>query len=176
MGSSGNNYGVGALEFNASLSNSIYGNSTTVQPQSALLIPYVKAFAGASVDSTDLAITEVANDVVRISGRVYLVESAVNDDGSWYRKYSDGWLEQGGKVNAVSETLVITLLKPYRDTNYSVMRTLGNSEITGHTYSGALSPYYFSVRALTKTTFKLSCYDTDDTKVSAWRAEGMGAE
>ena len=38
----------------------------------------------------DLAITEVANDVVRISEkvneRVYLVESAVNDDGSWYRK------------------------------------------------------------------------------------------
>lgn len=42
----------------------------------------------------DLAITEVANDVVRISEkvneRVYLVESAVNDDGSWYRKCGMG--------------------------------------------------------------------------------------
>ena len=86
----------GNIMLDASEFNPIYGNSSTVQPPSALLIPYVKAFAGASADSTDLAITEVANDVARISGRVYLVESAVNDDGSWYRKYSDGWIEQGG--------------------------------------------------------------------------------
>lgn len=29
----------------------------------------------------------------------YIVESKYNADGSWYRKWSDGWLEQGGIVN-----------------------------------------------------------------------------
>ena len=28
----------------------------------------------------------------------YITESVVNSDGSWYRKWSDGWLEQGGIV------------------------------------------------------------------------------
>lgn len=39
---------------------------------------------------------------------------------SWYRIWSDGWCEQGGKLNIAQEaaSTLITLLKPYRDTVY----------------------------------------------------------
>lgn len=55
--------------FDASHSNSIYGNSDTVQPNSVLLTPYIKAFKGASASSTDLEITKVANDIANKANR-----------------------------------------------------------------------------------------------------------
>jgi hypothetical protein len=31
--------------------------------------------------------------------KIFLIETYISDDGnSWYRKYSDGWIEQGGKA------------------------------------------------------------------------------
>lgn len=172
QGSSG--WGYNKINFNASRSSSIYGNSTTVQPPSALLIPYVKAFAGASADSTDLAITEVANDVVRISGRVYLVESAVNSDGSWYRKYSDGWLEQGGFCNATSNGVEITvnLLKPMKNTNYTVLKNFNTTLTSGYT-AATFAAYY---QAYAKTTTSFKTLDGITTLKTVWYACGMGAE
>ena len=43
-------------------------------------------------------------------------------DGSWYRKYSDGWLEQGGiiAINNTDRIITATLLKAFKDTNYIV--------------------------------------------------------
>lgn len=59
----GSGHGLATIQFNSRKSSTIYGNSTTVQPPSALLIPYVKAFNGASSNSTDLDITQLANEV-----------------------------------------------------------------------------------------------------------------
>lgn len=171
-------WGYNKINFNASRSSSIYGNSTTVQPPSALLIPYVKAFAGASADSTDLAISEVANDVARLSGRVYLVESVVNDDGSWYRKYSDGWLEQGGNAGSLkgNNRKLITLLKPMADTNYTVLMTPRNVTNAGSTIGdGNIS----TCDDVTTTTFYAkyrSAGVATETSIVIWYACGMGAK
>ena len=50
----------------------------------------------------------------------YVVESQVNSDGSWYRKYKSGWLEQGGvtpaleiPLNPTSGVATVTFLKPF---------------------------------------------------------------
>lgn len=67
--SSGTAYWTGGINFNASKSNPIYGKSSTVQPNSALLTPYIKAFAGASASSTDIEITKVAQDVADKANR-----------------------------------------------------------------------------------------------------------
>lgn len=52
-----------------------------------------------------------------------LVESRYNEDGSWYRKYSDGWLEQGGvtPMGATQNPHLITLLKPMKDNLYTAL-------------------------------------------------------
>ena len=57
-------------------------------------------------------------DNIKVHGE--LVESYVQGT-NWYRLYSDGWLEQGGRgaLNEVATT-IITLLKPYKNTSYSV--------------------------------------------------------
>ena len=45
-------------------------------------------------------------------------------DGSWYRKWSDGWLEQGGHIpyskfsTAAYHNCTFTLLKAFANTNY----------------------------------------------------------
>lgn len=50
----------------------------------------------------------------------YLTDSYYNaTTGDWYRVYSDGWVEQGGKKQTTAQTQV-TFLKPMADTNYSV--------------------------------------------------------
>ncbi len=56
------------------------------------------------------------------------VTDAYTDGASWYRVWSDGWCEQGGKISLAYRTneyvdFPITLLKPMRDTNYTVLLT-----------------------------------------------------
>ena len=69
---------------------------------------------------------------INAPSRGYLVQSYVNGT-SGYRVYSDGWCEQwgsGGSSSATNNTatVVINLLKPYKDTNYM---GLANSSFEG---------------------------------------------
>ena len=42
-------------------------------------------------------------------------------DGSWYRKYSDGWIEQGGFTGiAITSPVVVTLPHAFSNTNYII--------------------------------------------------------
>lgn len=71
----------------------------------------------------------------------YIVETYHNGT-SWYRVWSDGWCEQGGRLTGTS----VTFLKPFIDTNYSfsgvsinsnsggAANTITNMTTTGLTY------------------------------------------
>lgn len=53
-----------------------------------------------------------------------VVVANYSDGTSWYRIWSDGWCEQGGKIateNAGSYLGKCTLMVPYRDTNYTIL-------------------------------------------------------
>ena len=81
------------------------------------------------------------------SSKGILVESYVNGT-SWYRKYSDGWCEQGGYNGQLIQLCpTITLLVPYRDTNYSVQITTESGN-TGTVHIG-----YNTVDQKTTTSF-----------------------
>lgn len=72
---------------------------------------------------------------IRTSERV-LIESkiATDDDPTWYNLYSDGWLEQGGKITAGNNgKTFVMFIRPYIDTNItmSVMQTGGASNSIG---------------------------------------------
>lgn len=91
------------LMFDAARSNSIYGASTTVQPESNDWIVCVVAFGKATnVGSVDVAnVMSAVNQVQAIPHVIDTYESY--DDPSmyrtyWYRKYSDRWIEQGGRI------------------------------------------------------------------------------
>ncbi len=114
--------------FDASRSNPIYGASDTVQPPALTLLPCIKAFDAATnpglIDITGLA-NEVDGKLDRIidSKPVRYVIDACNDGTNWYRKWSDGWLEQGGQVTNISGGVRISLLIPMADNAYSLSAT-----------------------------------------------------
>jgi hypothetical protein len=50
---------------------------------------------------------------------LWAVEVETYSNGtSWYRVYADGWCEQGGIMNGIDTGTSLTLIKPYKDTNY----------------------------------------------------------
>ena len=51
----------------------------------------------------------------------YVIENYVNGT-SWYRTYSDKWLEQGGETRGVGSNngIFTTFLKPFKDTKYTL--------------------------------------------------------
>ena len=73
--------------------------------------------------------------------------TAVNNY-TWYRKYADGWVEQGGIVNVGGTTGSITLAVEMADTNYQVMAKVANANI-----SGSNTVYNFLTNNYTTTGF-----------------------
>lgn len=61
------------------------------------------------------------NTSLNNAGHGALVESYVNGS-DFYRVYADGWIEQGGFINSMTNNVNYTLniLKPFKDTNYNV--------------------------------------------------------
>ena len=135
----GNQFGGGQsnsrsspFDFDASRSNPIYGASETVQPPALTLLPCIKAF-DAAINPGLIDITELANDVADLSANKldktingaavkYVIET-YNDGTNWYRKWSDGWLEQGGIRLKTTNYPVedFTLIVPFKNVNYYVL-------------------------------------------------------
>ena len=132
------------VNIDASLSNPIYGASDTVQPPSIVGLWVVKAYGTVTnVGSVDVAnistgltqaetrISALENSKVDKAGNAWVVESYRNGT-EWYRVWSDGWLEQGGRITDSRATL--TFLKPFANANYYI-----NALPTGKGNWGGLS-------------------------------------
>ena len=71
-----------------------------------------------------------------------VITETYSNGTSWYRVYSDGWCEQGGRgATGSGQSGTIALLKTYADTNYSCLISASQSNsvsvvaITGRTSS-----------------------------------------
>ena len=127
----GSSYREAQMSFDASNSSSIYGNSTTVQPQTVKAFYYI-VIATSTKTEIQVDIDEIVTDLngkadVDLSNvpnsKGILTESYVNG-ASWYRVYSDGWCEQGGMASGTLGTLVqVALIKSYKDTSYNILLT-----------------------------------------------------
>ena len=113
------NYNAWVNTFNASRSNSIYGNSTTVQPQTIKAFYYI-VIANSTKTDIQVDIDEIATDLngkadVDLTNctKPHIVETYTNG-ASWYKVYSDGWCEQGSNTWLAQEPQTITLLKPFK--------------------------------------------------------------
>jgi len=172
-GGEGNgNYRYFGMGLDASRSSSIYGNSTTVQPQAIKVLYYI-VIANSVKTNIEVDIDEVMTD---LNGKVdkadlspvqCVVETYVNGK-SWYRVWSDGWLEQGGLCTS-HNLQTISLLKPFNNTDYSINLTetaLANSAIDTSRNDQIIS----------KTTSSFYCYINNSNNVGAyWKACGYGA-
>ena len=60
-----------------------------------------------------------ANEISLVSG-VGVILASYTSGTSWYRKWSDGWVEQGGTFTSLYDQAV-TLIVPMKDTNYTIL-------------------------------------------------------
>lgn len=131
MANSGEAYSTyDAIGFDLSRSNPIYGNSDHVTPDTSTVLFGVYAF-GAVAETDTLDATTLASAVARVesniesrlpSSTVHIVESW-SSGTSWYRKYSDGWIEQGGRTGTKVSGFIykITFNTAFKDTNYDLI-------------------------------------------------------
>lgn len=124
------------------LEKTVYSKSNTVTPAHTTVFPWVCAYQTAIPASTAQAaeFLQTMNSKVSVDdlAQAQVVVESYSNGTSWYRVWSDGWCEQGGVTPTGSNGYdTITLLKPYRDTNYSVIMT-GRTDI-GSTQSAQWS-------------------------------------
>ena len=111
------------LKFKASSSSSVYGRSSTVQPESHEWVMCVVAYCIATnVGSMDIQNVMPAVNAVQASleNIVHIAETWKSTDGSsWYRVWSDGFIEQGGHyTSSDSSKFTVTLNKQMKTTYY----------------------------------------------------------
>lgn len=176
-GSTGNVDECYALGFDASRSSSTYRNNTKVNPDHVAYRAYVVLYAAAveaSVAQAQEFMTTLSGkantDLSNVSRNIdYIVESKVNSNGSWYRKYKSGWLEQGGIGLTVSAdgTKTVTLIKPFKDTKYIVNWLCQNGY-------AIISQGTRGISNKTTTSF-VACNGQDIDMNIGWIAIGQGA-
>ena len=168
--SDGTYYGTSAsyrvrYTFNAHNSNSIYGNSTTVQPAATemYLYFYVGNFTQSAIQETAGLNAELFNDKVDKGHQVIEFQAPTAENNyTWYRKYADGWVEQGG-ISTNDETPTVFPIT-MSDTNYTcVVSALYNSSTLG------------SASVMVKTTTSITINRTDSATNASWQVSGMAA-
>ena len=181
-GVSGSDYNRrGNISFDASRSSSTYQDAAKVNLDHVVYRAYVVLYseaAEASVAQAQEFMTAVSNlntakantDLSNVPSNIdYVVESKVNSDGSWYRKYKSGWLEQGGIGLTVSGNAAktVTLIKPFKDTKY-IVNWLDQDGFTS---------YGEGSRGVSdKTTTSFGAYNGQDKNMNiGWIAIGQGA-
>lgn len=195
---SGGNYET--WTFDASRSSAIYGNSSTVQSPAACVRYMIKAFDGQTLDSALIDITQYASDLANKATRsldnlnatgearfAHVVIDSYYDSttGDWWRKYADGWLEQGGikdTTGIATNNVSVSLLLPMSDSNYSIQAntvsgqamTTGSGTVNLNTTNGCAA----ALNRCSTTGFYIN-YAQATTASGfgnvVWRVCGMGA-
>lgn len=98
----------------------------------------------------------------------FVIESWISDDGlSWYRKYSSGWVEQGGMLSGTSAT--VTLPIEMANTNYNIF---------AQWWGGKSASFYSSdqhITNITVTGFTTNGPENANVKQRNWQVTGLGA-
>ena len=115
----------GGVGFSAMASSKLYGKSTTVQPESHEWVMCVVAYGIATnVGSVDIqnvmsAVNAVQANVSAIPKPNAYVTKTWHSGTSWYRVWSDGFIEQGDSyTSSDNSAFTITLNKPMTTTYY----------------------------------------------------------
>ena len=177
--------GTYKILLDASNSNSIYGNSDTVTPETMNGVWVIKA-VGVVVDSGETDIAQVLQGVEQVQSNLtatnnkingitdYIVES-YNSGTEWYEVYKSGKVRQGGKWNGSvgfptnsANSITITFSKPFSNTDYY---------INGVANDGVGTIFAFYKYGATTTSCKMETtgyYTTRTVTKFYWVAEGQG--
>ena len=103
------------------------------------------------------------------TSRGYMVESYHNGT-EWYRIYSDGWIEQGGRFyNNADVANTISFLKPFKNTDYSL---LINHGVSGKFDNATAGRHSDEAWGYTTTNFQAQTYNAAGLNWIVWSACG----
>lgn len=166
----------GRVTMNASLSSSLYGRSTTVQPEShEWMICVVVAGQATNLGSVDVSnvmsavaqvqenLTQIKSDTAQIPRPITYVTKTWSRETEWYRVWSDGFIEQGGHGTG-SEC---TFSKPFSNKNY----TFNVQPSSGYSSHPDWIAAYEKRPSRTTTGTGISWYEGGDQGWD-WRASG----
>ena len=105
------------------------------------------------------------------NGKVAVIVQNYVNGTSWYRVWSDGWIEQGGRVLAIARTyhsgVKVSLLKSFSNNDYSI--TLGMETVNN---SGAIDFQDTGYFNKAKNSFYVRMEHTDFMTSLSWEAKG----
>ena len=111
-----------SVYWNASAWNAIYGRSSTVQPEHIQYPYFIQVSNGTILEETDTVYVDDLIAELRTVKENSTIVEIYSNGSSWCKTYANGWCEQGGKVTTQTNYITtVTLLKPYIDTNYTIM-------------------------------------------------------
>jgi hypothetical protein len=168
----------GQTFFDASRSNSVYGNSDTVQPRAMAITWCIQVYNTASVLSTQESAqltsqmqTKAQKDLVNVDNNIdFVVDSWDDGAGNWYRKYRSGWIEQGGKLGQPSSNgwSTVTFLIEMQNTHYFPLKMYTSNSSAGTTERA------LGVCNLTKTSMDIYLISTSPK--TFWQVNGFYAK
>lgn len=161
------NVNLTSVGINASLSSAIYGNSATVQPNAVRYRAMVQLAGGATDEAVETC-TNVLADVATLKSHEVIAFQAptAGNNYTWYRKYADGWVEQGSSIDsAASGTYTVIFPVTMADTHYTILKTLSTTSSN--------NAQYHQISFFNKTT---TSADTNTAGVGfSWQVSGMAA-
>ena len=153
------------------LSSATNSTSTTLAATaSAVKAAYDKGASAATAASKAQTTADAAKTAAEAAGgnnvKAYVTDTWKSSDGiSWYRKWSDGFIEQGGYHQNTSVLDTVTLHTPFKTSEYTLIVSDYNTIGLGGGH--ATSPYGCSK---TTTAFKIS--QVKNTYEAFWYAAG----
>lgn len=166
------------INFDASRSSSIYKNNATVQPPAVqkYLYFYIGNFTQNAIDTIANLNMEILNAKVNTGHEVIAFQApTAANNYTWYRKYKDNWVEQGGMASTpeADTNFQITLPVTMSDVNYSIQIT----DTTGNT--NAIIASVYTGTAITTTSFYIRLshkyYNAGTPTVTYWEVKGLAA-
>lgn len=157
---------------------SIFG-VTPVRPEKPAR--YMVQLATGATDQALETCTSVLSDVSALNAhRVIEFQTPTADNGyTWYRKYADGWVEQGGYVASTSTSttgLAVTLPVAMADANYNVQKTIRKAASASSGFNFVWLADSESLYTNTTTTVYLSVLSTSNALGVSWEVKGMSAQ
>lgn len=132
-------------------------DSTSIYKGKKYLYFYVGQFSQSATEQTAGLNSSLFNGKVDLDGNnatfPHIIEKqdpTSDNDYTWYRKYSDGWVEQGGRTSSVYAASGTTQTLPIEmtDTNYQVMVTQLTPRRDGIATAAAVGGYAYSTTAV----------------------------
>ena len=115
-----------------------------------------------TLDDIKSALATIQAQLGQLESRRYVKETGKSSDGlGWYRKWSDGFIEQGGLITSV--TTMISLHTAFTNTNYTIISSQAGSA------SATISCVAIKDRTTSKFTLE---YCRDDMFPISWNACG----